>query len=363
MLVCPLRSPCGLRVCVAVSDRKRFTPFRCAEISCCQIRYVGYDRSTVLRDNNAPRRTAKLSLPTANHTDQETQISGIDAGNIIQNFWQVQSPCCLTDHMDYTYGLMASRARYIHALERQINPAKRVVIALAGPPGSGKSTAAQRVVDLLNQNQEESWAQLLPMDGFHYSKQILDELPDRVEAYARRGADWTFDAAVLLTFIRRLREFDTDSEEVIHAPGFDHALKDPTLDAIAIGPETSLVILEGSWLLLDQEPWREISSLVDDTWFIDVDPKLARLRIAQRHVQAGIEPDMMRALARADANDMINGTKIRSLLVPPKFQIQSIENHTFGNSAKPIRIEARNTGESRLEGNCLTWQSNGLESP
>jgi pantothenate kinase len=56
-------------------------------------------------------------------------------------------------NMDYTYGLMASRARYIHALERQTSPAKRVVIALAGPPGSGKSTAAQRVVDLLNQNQ------------------------------------------------------------------------------------------------------------------------------------------------------------------------------------------------------------------
>jgi pantothenate kinase len=236
--------------------------------------------------------------------------------------------------MDYTYGLMASRARYIHALERQITPAKRVVIALAGPPGSGKSTAAQRVVDLLNQNQEEPWAQLLPMDGFHYSQQTLDEFPNRIEAYARRGADWTFDAAALLAFIRHLREFDANSTEVLYAPGFDHALKDPTLDAIAIGPQISLVIMEGSWLLLDQEPWKEISSLVDDTWFIDVDPKLARSRIAHRHVQAGIEPDMVHALARADTNDVINGTKIRSLLVPPRFKIQSIESQPRSPSAK-----------------------------
>ncbi|KAI4852305.1 P-loop containing nucleoside triphosphate hydrolase protein [Aureobasidium sp. EXF-8845] len=227
--------------------------------------------------------------------------------------------------MDYTYDLMASRARYIHALERQISPAKRVVIALAGPPGSGKSTAAQEVVDLLNQTQQEPWVQLLPMDGFHYSQQVLDGFPNKVEAYARRGADWTFDAAELLKFVRHLRKSDTNSTKVIHAPGFDHASKDPTLDAIVIGPETSLVILEGSWLLLDLGPWKEISSLVDDTWFIDVDPKLARLRIAQRHVQAGIEPDLAHALMRADANDMINGAKIQSLLIPPKFKVQSIE--------------------------------------
>jgi pantothenate kinase len=228
-------------------------------------------------------------------------------------------------NMDYTYGLMASRARYIHDLERQSSPAKRVVIAFAGPPGSGKSTAAQRVVDLLNQNQQRPWAQLLPMDGFHYAQHVLDGLPNKAEACARRGIDWTFDATKLLDIVRHLRESDTDSTDVIYAPGFDHAMKDPTPDAIAIGPEISLVILEGSWLLLDLYPWKEISSLVDDTWFIDVEPELARLRIAQRHVYAGIEPDMAHALARADTNDMINGARIRSLLVPPKFKIQSIE--------------------------------------
>jgi pantothenate kinase len=330
MPVCPPRGSRDLGVCV--SDRRRFTPFRRAEISHTHIRCVGCDRSTVLRVSNSPRRTAKPSLPTEYRTDQEIQFSDIDAGNIIHNSWQVQSPFCLTYHMDYNYGLMASRARYVHALERQITPAKRVVIALAGPPGSGKSTAAQRVVDLLNQNQEEPWVQLLPMDGFHYSQQVLDTFPNKIEAYARRGADWTFDAAELLKFVRTLRESDTNSTEVINAPGFDHASKDPTLDAIAIGPRISLVILEGSWLLLDLEPWKEISSLVDDTWFIDVDPKLARTRIAQRHVQAGIERDMIHALARADTNDMINGARIQTLLIPPRFKIQSIESQPYSPS-------------------------------
>lgn len=224
---------------------------------------------------------------------------------------------------------MASRARHIHAFERQNNTAKRVVIALAGPPGSGKSTAAQRVVDLLNRDEQEPWAQVLPMDGFHYTQKYLEGLPNRDEAFMRRGADWTFDAAHLLDFVRSLRQSNTNSADVIRAPGFDHAMKDPTPDAITIGPRTSLIILEGSWLLLDQQPWKEISSLVDDTWFIDVEPELARLRIARRHVQAGIEPDVLHALARADSNDMLNGTRIRALLIPPRYKIRSVESQPY----------------------------------
>ncbi|KAI4726719.1 P-loop containing nucleoside triphosphate hydrolase protein [Aureobasidium sp. EXF-10728] len=228
--------------------------------------------------------------------------------------------------MENAYGLMAFRARSVHTFERSTNSSKRVIIALAGPPGSGKSTAAQRVVDLLNQDQPEPWAQVLPMDGFHYPQSHLDRMPNKAEAYARRGADWTFDAKKLLEFVKDLPRSSTDSAVVIHAPGFDHAIKDPTPNTIEIGPSISLIILEGSWLLLDEQPWNEIPLLVDDTWFIDVDPKLARTRIAERHVRAGIEADMLHAFARVDANDMLNGEKIRSQLVTPKFGVQSIEN-------------------------------------
>jgi hypothetical protein len=72
MPVCPPRDPRGLGVCVAVSDRRRFTLIRRAEMSCCQTRYVGFNRSTVLRDNNGPRRIGRPSLPTAYPADQET---------------------------------------------------------------------------------------------------------------------------------------------------------------------------------------------------------------------------------------------------------------------------------------------------
>ncbi|KAH0287677.1 hypothetical protein M436DRAFT_60180 [Aureobasidium namibiae CBS 147.97] len=93
---------------------------------------------------------------------------------------------------------------------------------------------------------------------------------------------------------------------------------------------------KGSWLLVDVHPWNEISSLADDTWFIDVQPELARLRIAQRHVPAGIEPDMLHALARADKNDMPNGARIRALPIPPRYKIQSVESQPHSPPASRI---------------------------
>lgn len=43
------------------------------------------------------------------------------------------------------------------------------------------------------------------------------------------------------------------------APSFDHATKDPVMDAIQVSSHTRLVILEGNCTSLDVEPWRDIA--------------------------------------------------------------------------------------------------------
>ena len=164
------------------------------------------------------------------------------------------------------------------------------------------------------------------MDGFHLSRSALDALPNRAEAYARRGASWTFDAVGVLNLVTVLHHSKQNNRsEVILAPSFDHVLKDPTVDAISILPEVEIVILEGLWLLLDQEPWSRISGLVDDTWFVDVDPALARDRIAKRHIRSGIEKTWEAAVRRAEANDLRNGEEIRRRLVEPRVRVTSVD--------------------------------------
>jgi pantothenate kinase len=54
----------------------------------------------------------------------------------------------------------------------------RVVVGLTGPPGVGKSTLAQRIVDEFNGGRMDV-AALLPMDGFHLSNAQLARLGRR----------------------------------------------------------------------------------------------------------------------------------------------------------------------------------------
>lgn len=111
---------------------------------------------------------------------------------------------------------------------------------------------------------------------------------------------------------------------MIRAPAFDHATKDPIKDAITIPLSASVLIIEGNWLLYDEEPWREISGLVDDTWFVDVEPELVRWSLARRHVQSGIEEIWEEAVSRAESSDLLNGEIIRRRLVKPNVRVRSV---------------------------------------
>ena len=205
-------------------------------------------------------------------------------------------------------------------------PWRRLCIALAGPPGSGKSTVAAEVVKRLNQDCPETpFAAVIPMDGFHLSRATLDKMPNAAEAHARRGVFWTFDAMGIVDLVTALHRSRYDPSAIHKAPGFDHAAKDPVADVVEIGQDIRLVILEGNWLLYDEEPWSRITELVDDTWFVDVDPDLALIRVARRHLDSGIERNWKKAVVRARSNDMKNGELVRTKLVAPAMRVQSVE--------------------------------------
>ncbi|KAL6790322.1 P-loop containing nucleoside triphosphate hydrolase protein [Trichoderma sp. SZMC 28013] len=226
--------------------------------------------------------------------------------------------------MESIYSFLTTRAL---RLKKGHDDQNRVIVALAGPPGSGKSTIAAEVVSRLNTSCSLPIAAVLPMDGFHLSRATLDTMPNSTEAYARRGAPWTFDAAGVVSLVEELSEsrFGAHKKTII-APSFDHATKDPVEGGITLGQEIRFVLLEGNYLLLDAEPWKKIRELVDETWFVDVDPALATDRIAKRHIQSGIELNWNGAMKRARDNDLLNGVQIRDKLLAPDIKIESIHS-------------------------------------
>ncbi|KAI1421331.1 P-loop containing nucleoside triphosphate hydrolase protein [Xylaria sp. FL1777] len=228
--------------------------------------------------------------------------------------------------MEQVYTSLTQRAIDAHRKLVGDSGQRRIVIAFSGPPGSGKSTIADQVVQQINTIFQRPLATCLAMDGFHYTRAYLDTLPNHIEAHACRGAAWTFNAGGLVDLVKILSNSRKAAEPVtILAPSFDHKLKDPIPDAIRIEPETEIVIIEGNWLLLDRDPWKQIREYVDDTWFVDVDPELALYRIAKRHLAVGIEDTWEAAMARAESNDLPNGNEVRTHLLEPNVRVKSID--------------------------------------
>ena len=190
------------------------------------------------------------------------------------------------------------------------------MIAVSGIPGSGKTGLAHMMAKRINElyfaehPSSPPIATSLPMDGYHYTRAQLAQMPDPAYAVARRGAAFTFDGEKFLRLVQSLREPITTESRDIYAPSFDHAVKDPVEDDIAIPTTCRAVFFEGNYLSLNKEPWNQAAALMDELWFVDVDFETARKRLIRRHVEAGIAKDEEEANKRALENDLVNGREI-----------------------------------------------------
>ncbi|MET8894300.1 nucleoside/nucleotide kinase family protein [Streptomyces albogriseolus] len=177
--------------------------------------------------------------------------------------------------MALTFDDLFRRAR---ALPRD---GRRAILGIAGSPGAGKSTLAERLVRELN-GPGEPWVAHVPMDGFHLADTELERLGRR----DRKGAPDTFDAAGYAALLRRLRD-EAEAGEVVYAPGFERELEQPLAGAIPVPPAARLVVTEGNYLLLDTGAWARVRPLLDEVWFCVADEERRVRRLTARHERFG----------------------------------------------------------------------------
>lgn len=177
---------------------------------------------------------------------------------------------------------------------------RRTVVAIAGAPGSGKSTFAAELVAALSDIAETAPAALLPMDGFHLDNEALDARGIRHV----KGAPQTFDVEGFIDLVARIRR----SAGELAYPLFDRGLDRTIPGAGHLAADVRVVVVEGNYLLLNSEPWSALREMFDVTVMLAVPDAVLHQRLVQRWQEHGLVQDA--AVARAEGNDMVNARTV-----------------------------------------------------
>lgn len=170
-------------------------------------------------------------------------------------------------------GIVDDLARRVEAIAAGTD--RRVLIGIAGAPGSGKTTLAEALVARLGAFPHVAH---VPMDGFH----LADAELARLGRADRKGAPDTFDPGGYAALLARIA-----AGGQVWAPGFERSLEQPIAQAVPVDAATRVVVSEGNYLLLPDPAWRAARARFDEVWFCVQDDAVRVSRLVERHVRFG----------------------------------------------------------------------------
>lgn len=211
-------------------------------------------------------------------------------------------------------GIDVEAAYSVEAIEKIVRPLlekmgkkhdsekRRILVMLAAPPGAGKSTFVSFLENMAKEIIPDKKVQAIGMDGFHRRQEYLTSHTTVVDGKEIpmvdiKGAPITFDLEALKNKIIELKE-----NAVCKWPEYNRILHNPVEDAITI--DGDIVILEGNYLLLDDDGWRDISEYADYTISMTAEPQMLRKRLIDRKTASGNTVE--KAENFVDFSDMAN---------------------------------------------------------
>lgn len=155
---------------------------------------------------------------------------------------------------------------------------RRILVYLAAPPACGKSTLVTFLKEL-SETMGYHNMQCVGMDGFHYPNDYLDFHFVRGGLLRDvKGCPESFDLEKLTSYIKETKDYD------MSWPEYDRSIHNPKEHAIQVSQD--IVLIEGNYLLLDEEGWRDLSAYCDLSIYMQAEENVLEKRLIDRKARS-----------------------------------------------------------------------------
>ncbi len=103
-------------------------------------------------------------------------------------------------------------------------------------------------------------------------------------------------------------------------PIYDRRVHDPVwrdLPDQRLEPTTRIIVTEGNYLLLNQQPWSRLEGVLDETWWLETPAAIARQWLLGRHIRGSRSAQEAEAHLRrsddANAALVMSGSRVADL--------------------------------------------------
>lgn len=163
----------------------------------------------------------------------------------------------------------------------------RLIVYLAAPPGTGKTTLSLFLKELYEQMGTDYSFQALSIDGFHFNRDYLlshytTSNGEEVLLNKVKGSPESFNLEKLAESLMKLRN------QPVNWPVYDRVSHDVSKETIQA--DADIVLIEGNWLLLKEDEWDQLIDYCDYSIFIEADEEVLKERLVNRKIRGGLTP-------------------------------------------------------------------------
>lgn len=180
-------------------------------------------------------------------------------------------------------GVFLPLLKQLQELQKQKD--ERLIVFMAAPPAVGKTTLSQFLQYVSKEEKELTEIQALGLDGFHYHSDYINShdavvFGETVPMKQVKGCPETYDTEKLRQKLENIK-----TEDILW-PIYDRNLHDVVEDQIEVTKD--IILIEGNWLLLKQDPWKSMQQYADYKILILAEEQMLKERLISRKQKGGL---------------------------------------------------------------------------